>query len=217
MNPEIIQADGSYALTLEFASGLISPAILEALNRTVQEEGARLHLTTSQKLMVLDLSSESAHRVGELLKSKGAGFKFPKQVYQPRVCVGSKYCKLGLVDTLEFGERIYERYSGLEIPYKIKIGVSGCRASCSHSTLADIGFIGRKSGYTIYVGGKSGINPVMGQALPQTFGQAEALEVLGRAIDLYREHADPEKQFQRLSQVIDQLGFENFSSLVTGN
>jgi len=64
-----------------------------------------VHLTTSQKLMILDLSEESARQALELLKAVGARFKFPKQVYQPRVCVGSRYCKLGLVDTISFGDR----------------------------------------------------------------------------------------------------------------
>lgn len=217
MYPEIIQNDGSYALTLEFASGMVSPLILDAVRRVVKDEGARMHLTTSQKIMILDLSMESAQRARELLNRAGADFKFPKQVYQPRVCVGSRYCKLGLVDTLEFGERIYERYSGLDIPYKIKIGVSGCRASCAHSTLADIGFIGRKSGYRVYVGGKSGTNPVMGRALPETVGEDEAFKILGKAINLYCEHSNPDKQFQRLSDTIEKLGFEGFKSLVTGN
>jgi NAD(P)H-nitrite reductase large subunit len=165
--------------------------------------------------MILDLSQESSERALELLKTAGAKFKFPKQVYQPRVCVGSRYCKLGLVDTIPLGERVYEKYSGLDIPYKIKIGVSGCRASCAHSTLADIGFIGRKNGYKIFVGGKSGINPIIGQALSGLYGEEDALNILGRAIALYCEHADPEKQFQRLSHVIEKLGFQTFEAMVT--
>jgi len=215
MKPDVIQNDGSYALTLEFASGMVSPSILEALNRIVRSEGARIHLTISQKLMILDLSKESAQRALEILNAAGASYKFPKEVYQPRVCVGSRYCKLGLVDTLPFGERIYEHYSGLDIPYKIKIGVSGCRASCAHSTLADTGFVGRKSGYKAYVGGKSGINPVIGRALPGSYGEDDGLKILERTIALYCEHADPEEKFPRLSHVIDKLGFETFHAMVT--
>jgi dissimilatory sulfite reductase (desulfoviridin) alpha/beta subunit len=85
MEPCVIQNDGSYALTLEFASGMVSPSILETVNQIVQSEGARVHLTTSQKVMILDLSEESARQALELLKAVGARFKFPKQVYQPRV------------------------------------------------------------------------------------------------------------------------------------
>lgn len=133
---------------------MVTPSILEAISGIVESEGAWLHLTISQKLMILDFSEQSALRAREILEGSGAKFKFPKQVYQPRVCVGSRYCNLGLVNTHPFGERIYEKYSGLDIPYKIKIGVGGCPASYAHSTLADIGFIGRKSGYKVFVGGK---------------------------------------------------------------
>jgi NAD(P)H-nitrite reductase large subunit len=217
MEPYVIQNDGSYALTLEFASGMVGPSILETVNRIVESEGARLHLTISQKLMLLDLSEESARRATELLRSEGANFKFPKQVYQPRVCVGSRYCKLGLVDTIPFGERIYEKYSDLDIPYKIKIGVSGCRASCAHSTLADIGFIGRKSGYKIFLGGKSGIDPIVGKSLPGLYDEEKSLEILGSAIQIYCEHADTGAQFQRLSHVIENLGFEKFQAMLTDN
>ncbi|MFO8089444.1 MAG: hypothetical protein R6U13_06380 [Desulfatiglandaceae bacterium] len=215
MEPYVIQNDGSYALTLEFASGIVSPPILETVKQIVDSEGARLHLTISQKLMLLDLSKEAARKATEQLKAAGANFKFPKQVYQPRVCVGSRYCKLGLKDTISFGDQIYEKYSDLDIPYKIKIGVSGCRASCAHSTLADIGFIGRKSGYKIFVGGKSGIDPTFGKSLPGLFSEKKALQILGKAIEIYCEHADQEKQFQRLSHVIEKLGFEKFQAMVT--
>jgi len=215
MEPYVIQNDGSYALTLEFASGMVSPSILETVKHIVDSEGARLHITISQKLMLLDLSREAARKAAERLKAADANFKYPKQVYQPRVCVGSRYCKLGLRDTIAFGNQIYEKYSGLDIPYKIKIGVSGCRASCSHSMFADVGFIGRKSGYKIFVGGKSGIDPIMGRSLPELYNEKKALQILGRGIELYCEHAGPEKQFQRLSHIIEKLGFEKFQKMVT--
>jgi dissimilatory sulfite reductase (desulfoviridin) alpha/beta subunit len=67
MNPEIIQSNGSYAITLEFASGLVGEPFLDAINRIVKQEGARIHLTTSQKIMILDLSEESAGRAREIL------------------------------------------------------------------------------------------------------------------------------------------------------
>ena len=64
--------------------------------------------------------------------------------------------------------------------------------------------------------GKSGINPAIGRALPETYDEEDAMKILGRAIALYCEHADPAEQFQRLSHVIEDLGFERFTALVTG-
>ena len=214
MNPEIIQTNGSYAITLEFASGLVAGPLLDAINRIVIKEGARIHLTTSQKIMILDLSEKSAGRAREILNELGANYKFPKQVYQPRVCVGSTYCKLGLADTLRFGERIYENYAHVDIPYKIKIGVSGCRASCAHSTLADIGFIGRKKGYCVYVGGKSGINPKIGQLLATAVTEDDALEILGNVIRLYCTEVDLSQKNPRVSHIIEKMGLDEFKSLV---
>ena len=214
MNPEIIQMNGLYAITLEFASGLVDEPFLDAINRIVRQEGARIHLTTSQKIMILDLSEKSAGRAREILNELGVNYKFPKQVYQPRVCVGSTYCKLGLADTLGFGERIYEKYAHVDIPYKLKIGVSGCRASCAHSTLADIGFIGRKKGYCVYVGGKSGINPKIGQLLVTAVTEDDALEILGNVIRLYCKDCDLSQKNPRVSHIIERIGLDEFKALV---
>ena len=190
MNPELIQINGLYAITLEFASGLIGAPFFDAINSIVKQEGARIHLTTSQKIMILDLSKKSAKRAREKLDALGVNYKFSKQVYQPRVCVGSAYCKFGLTDTLRFGERIYENYAHTDIPYKIKIGVSGCLRSCAHSTLADIGLIGRKSGYSVYVGGKSGISPKQGQLLVKSVTEDDTLQIIGNVIHIYCKTCD---------------------------
>jgi len=214
MDPEIIQTNGLYAITLEFASGLVGPPLFDAINRIVKQEGARIHLTTSQKIMILDLSKKSAMKAIKILDELGADYKFPKQVYQPRVCVGSAYCKLGLTETLRFGERIYENFAHFDIPYKIKIGVSGCRASCAHSTFADIGFIGRKSGYNVYVGGKSGISPKTGQLLTTSVTEDNALKILENVIHLYCKDCDLGQTRPRVFHTIEKIGFDEFKTLV---
>ena len=214
MNPEVIQTNGLYAITLEFASGLVGAPLFDAINTIVKQEGARIHLTTSQKIMILDLSEQSAKRARETLDVLGVNYKFPKQVYQARVCVGSRYCKLGFLDTLRFGERIYENYAHLDIPYKMKIGVSGCGASCAHSTLADIGFIGRKNGYGVYVGGKSGRSPKQGQLLVKSLSEDNALKLIGNIVHLYRKNCDSNQKRPRLFHTIEKIGFDKFKALV---
>lgn len=58
---------------------------------------------------------------------------------------------------------------------------------------------------------------MIGQALPGSYGEEDALKILGRAIAVYCEHADPERQFQRLSHVIEKLGFETFEAMLMDN
>jgi len=214
MNPEVIQTNDLYAITLEFASGLVGAPFFDAINRIVKQESARIHLTTSQKIMILDLSKDSARRAREILDELGADYKFPKQVYQPRVCVGSAYCKLGLADTLRFGERIYESFAHFDIPFKIKIGVSGCPASCAHSTFADIGFIARKSGYRVYVGGKTGTNPRTGQLLAKSVTEDNAMEILNNVIHLYCKECDLGQTRPRVFHTIEKMGFDEFKTRV---
>lgn len=211
MDPIVKQQDSSYALTIEFAAGMIPTSMLDTINHIVKEEGALLHITTAQKLMLLNLTKEASLRARKTLTHKGAHFKYPRQVYQPRVCVGSRYCKIGLMDTLALGERIFEHASGLGIPCnKIKIGVSGCAASCAHSTLADIGFVGKQDGYTVFIGGKGGYKPIQGRPIASSVNEKEALRLLVRAVDIYRDNVEEGKKLIRLYNVIEMMGFEKF-------
>ncbi len=214
MKPAIIQNNGLYALTLEFVSGAVEAPFLHAINSIVKEEGAKIHLTNTQKIMILDLTEEAAKKARKRLDALGVNYKFPKQVYQPRICVGSEYCKFGLRDTLRFGKRIYENYAHVDIPYKLKTGVSGCRASCAHSTLADIGFIGKKSGYSVYVGGKSGIEPKIGQLLANSVSDDNALTIMGNIINLYCESYNSNQKRPRIFHIIEEIGFDEFKSIV---
>jgi len=213
LKPAIIQKNGLYGLTLEFASSFVGAPFLDTINSIVKEEKAKVHITTSQKIMLLDLTEESAKKAIKKLDALGADYKFPKQVYLPRVCVGSAYCRFGLTDTLRFGERIYENFAHVDIPYKLKTGVSGCRASCAHSTFADIGFIGRKSGYSIYAGGKSGINPEQGQVLVKSVTEDNALQIMANIIQLYCKNFESGKKRQRIFHIIKKMGFDKFKSL----
>lgn len=214
--PEVIQGDGSYALIVEFASGIVSPAVFDTINDIIKEEGARVHLTTSQKMMILDLTASAAQRARVRLDGIGAAFKLPKRFYQPRVCVGSRYCTLGLQDTLGFANQVSKKYSGIDIPYKLKIGISGCRASCAHSTISDIGFIGQKSGYICYVGGRAGTNPLFGRLLEDKLTDSQSLDILGKVVSFYKENYE-QKTKSRLVDIIEKAGFDRFRAFVVSS
>lgn len=93
----------------------------------------------------------------------------------------------------------------MDIPYKLKIGISGCMASCAHSTLSDIGLIGRKSGYSFYVGGKVGTNPQSGNLVEEKLPDNRAIDMLGKCIAFYQENYEGKKK--RLINIIENVGF----------
>jgi NAD(P)H-nitrite reductase large subunit len=56
---------------------------------------------------------------------------------------------------LGLGIEIEEFFLGMELPAKVKIGISGCPFCCGESFVRDIGIFGKKKGWTIIFGGNS--------------------------------------------------------------
>jgi len=67
--PGLVQKkDGSYGFTVECPNGFITKEILKAAHEVCRNFNCRLHITTAQKLMFLDLDQESGARAVELLE-----------------------------------------------------------------------------------------------------------------------------------------------------
>ncbi|RLI85684.1 MAG: NAD(P)/FAD-dependent oxidoreductase, partial [Archaeoglobales archaeon] len=129
-----------------------------------------------------------------------------------KVCPGKTYCKIGLQETLELGLELEKRYSGLVLPSKFKIGVSGCPNSCTEPVVKDLGFMGTKDGFTCFVGGSAGRNPRFAEVLAEGLNAEQCLEVTEKIIGIYRERA---KKGQRLGKFIGSIGgIDEFRKLV---
>lgn len=61
-----------------------------------------------------------------------------------------------LVMLADVGFKLDERYHGLELPAKFKLGVSGCPNQCAETCIKDVGFVGMPKGWKILVGGNGG-------------------------------------------------------------
>ena len=44
------------------------------------------------------------------------------------------------------------------MPAKVKLAVSGCPRNCAESSIKDVGIVGVKGGFNIYIGGNGGTN-----------------------------------------------------------
>ena len=62
-----------------------------------------------------------------------------------------------------------EFHLGRNLPNKLKIGVSGCPNSCADSHTRDIGLIGGPKGWILYLGGRGGVIPRLGDRIAITF------------------------------------------------
>ncbi len=195
MIPGLIpQKDGSFAISIELPEGKISASILRVLTK-LAEEGAFVHPTTAQKIMILGLSENKARQALQALEACGARIRKSGRSLQPRTCVGLPYCKLALQETFPLAQAIYEAFPEEELPHKFKIGVSGCPACCSWANVLDLGFVGVRDGFKVYIGGKGGYRPKEGLFLTKVHTTEEALSLTRKILDLFKARGQKKKRF----------------------
>lgn len=51
------------------------------------------------------------------------------------------------------GMKLDEKYHGMNLPSKMKMGVSGCKVQCAENCIKDISLYGTKDGWTLMAGG----------------------------------------------------------------
>ncbi|NDY43255.1 hypothetical protein G3N55_10430 [Dissulfurirhabdus thermomarina] len=201
----VVQKDGSLALSLEFAGGLVSPEVLEAAAAVARRHGALLHLTTAQKLMVLGLDDRSGPAAMEALEAAGAVVRKARDISQARVCVGKPYCPLALQETLPAARLLYERAARHPIPPKMKVGIAGCPACCSWANVMDLGFVGLRSGFKVMLGGHGGYRPRPGVDIGRVPDAEAAAAVLLRLADLFARETEKKG---RVDKIVEKLGVE---------
>lgn len=198
------QKDGSYAFTVECPESRLNPDVLEALAVVGRRYDAIMHPTMGQKIIILNLNVDDAIAAMKTLEKAGAAIR-RSPVSQPRICVGTPFCKYAFQDTFSLGKRLYEEFGKVKIPPKMKVAVSGCPACCSWANLMDVGFVAVKSGYKVYVGGHGGAVPTAGREIGKITTHDEVVEVVRLALELF---TDQVKKKARFSLVIRNLGME---------
>jgi len=111
------------------------------------------------------------------------------------------------------GLKLDEKYHGLQTPGKLKIGVSGCPNQCAETCIKDIGLVGMKNGWRLFVGGNGGVKPRLSQELVKDLSDEDALKLIEKIIAVYKEKGTAK---QRLGTFIDNTGFDEFKKFVIG-
>jgi NAD(P)H-nitrite reductase large subunit len=98
----------------------------------------------------------------------------------------------------------------MELPSKLKMGVSGCLNTCAESSIKDIGLIGTAKGWKLLAGGSSGIKPRIADLIAEGLDDDEALKLVDRIIEFVKDRGEK----KRLGRIIDGMGLEAFKSAV---
>jgi NAD(P)H-nitrite reductase large subunit len=95
------------------------------------------------------------------------------------------------------------------LPFKFKIGVSGCPNNCSESVIKDLGLVGAPKGWRVLAGGfASGLKPRLADTIAIDLTDDEAISLAARVMDWYK---DTNKK-KRLGRIIDEIGLATFKA-----
>lgn len=202
----ILQRDKkTYAIVPRTPVGLVTPDVLEALARVGRKfEIPVMKITSGQRIALVGLEEEQVDAVWDDLKMD-IGPAVGLCVHYVQACPGTEVCKFGLRDSLGLGLELEQMFVGKELPAKMKVGVSGCTMCCAESYVRDVGLIGKRSGWTMVVGGNASGRPRIADVLAEDLTRSEVIELVGRFMDYYRDNSNKRS---RSSMLLKKVGID---------
>jgi sulfite reductase (ferredoxin) len=159
------QRDGNYYVGFAPVVGRLSADALDVIADLAGRYGSgRVHTTTEQKMVILDVPPERTEElVAELdaadLPARPSAFR-----RHTMACTGIEFCKLAIVETkaraADLISELERRLPGFDAP--VTINVNGCPNSCARIQTADIGLKGslvtgpdgqQVEGFQVHLGG----------------------------------------------------------------
>ncbi len=210
----ILQRDKeTYAIAPHIPGGLITTATLRKICDVADRfKVPALKLTSAQRIALIGIKEEELDAVWtDLAQTPGAAIGLC--VRSVKICPGNTFCKRGVQDSIALGLKLDEIYHAMELPNKLKMGVSGCMLSCAEVSVKDIGIMGIARGWKILVGGNAGIRPRLADVLVEEVATTEeVLTIVAKIIRYYK--GTPKKE--RLGRLVEEMGIERFREAVLG-
>jgi NAD(P)H-nitrite reductase large subunit len=207
----IVQRDKeSYAIAPHIPGGIITDFnLLRRLADVADKYGVKaIKLTSAERFALVGLKPEDLDQVWQEL-GLAPGAAIGLCVRSIKICPGTTFCRFGQQDAVGVGLHLDEKYHGMPLPFKFKIGVSGCPNNCSESAIKDLGMVGAPKGWRMLAGGfASGLKPRLADVIAIDLTDAEALSLAERVLDWF-EKAGKKK---RLGKLIDEIGLPAFKA-----
>ena len=208
----IIQRDKeTYAVAPHLPCGVVTPDTLRKIADVAEKySAAALKVTSAARIAIVGLKEEDVDDVwADLGTPPGAAVGLC--IRSVKACPGTTFCKRGLQDSLGMGMKLDEKFHGMEVPGKLKIGVSGCPNQCAETCIKDIGLVGLKNGWKLFVGGNGGGKPRLSIEIAKDLTEDQALEMIDRIIDFFKKNSNGR---QRLGAMLEKTGLEEFKKAV---
>ncbi len=205
-----IQKDGRYSVIPNMAGGVTTAAHLRAIADVADSYGATIKVTGADRIGLYSIAKKDLRDVWQKLQM-GSGHAFTKTFRACKSCVGSTFCRFGLLDSMGLGQRLGERYRGVMGPAKFKMGVSGCPRNCSEATIKDFGVVALESGWAIYIGGNGGAQVAVAQKIATVATDDEVVQLADRFYEYYRRHAN---FGERSAPFVERVGLQTVTDAI---
>jgi len=206
----ILQRDGkTYAVITRTPGGLISPEHLERVAGIARKYAIpTLKITSGQRIALVGIPAEDLPGIYRDLGQDADSTGGPCLHYV-QACPGTETCKYGNHDSLGLAISAETRFRDRIYPAKLKMGISGCPRCCGESHTRDIGIMGTVRGWTVIFGGNSGTRPRIGDVIAKNLSGDEALDLVERLLEYYRNHAKPK---ERSARFMERTGMDTLRS-----
>ncbi len=210
-----MQKNGTYSIVPRVAGGEITPEKLIVLGQVAKKYNLYTKITGGQRI---DLFGAQQHELPLIWKELvNAGFEtghaYGKAVRTVKSCVGSTWCRYGVLDSVGMAIDIEERYKGLRAPHKLKFAVSGCTRECAEAQSKDVGVIATENGWSLYVCGNGGMKPRHADLFATGLDDKTLIKYIDRFLMFYVRTAD---RLQRTSVWRDNMegGLDYLKSVI---
>ena len=210
-----IQKNGTYSVVPRVPAGEITPQKLIALGEVAQKYDLYTKITGGQRI---DLFGAEVHELPLIWRELiDAGFEtghaYGKAVRTVKSCVGSTWCRYGMLDSVGMAIAIETRYKGLRAPHKLKFAVSGCTRECAEAQSKDVGVIATEIGWNLYVCGNGGMRPRHADLFATGLDDSTLIKLIDRFLMFYVRTAD---RLQRTSVWMENLegGLDYLKSVI---
>ncbi len=210
-----MQKNGTYSIVPRVPGGEITPDKLIALGQVAKKYDLYTKITGGQRI---DLFGAQVHELPLIWRELiDAGFEtghaYGKAVRTVKSCVGTTWCRYGVLDSVGMAIAIENRYKGLRAPHKLKFAVSGCTRECAEAQSKDVGVIATEIGWNLYVCGNGGMRPRHADLFATGLDDARLIQLIDRFLMFYIRTAD---RLQRTSVWLENLegGLDYLKSVI---
>jgi nitrite reductase (NADH) large subunit len=210
-----MQRDGTYSVVPRIAAGEITPKQLIALGQIGEKYDLYTKITGGQRIDFFGAQLHELPPIWDELIAAGfeTGHAYGKSLRTVKSCVGSTWCRFGMMDSVTMAVNLEMRYKGLRSPHKLKMGVSGCTRECAEAQGKDIGIIATDKGWNLYVCGNGGMKPRHADLFASDLDDATLIQYIDRILMFYCRTAD---RLQRTSVWMDNMegGLDYLKSVI---